>query len=182
MSNSRGMIAIKGALKLTMDTTSDFDQLACPMPQTAQAPNDEVLADLLAQAQTIAVVGASPDESRTSHQIATWLMDHTPYEVYLVNPTALDGEIRGHGFYASLAELPVVPDIVDVFRREEYTPAVATEAAVVGAGALWLQLGVVNDEAMEIARTSGITAVENRCIKVEYARLHDRIEAARVSA
>jgi predicted CoA-binding protein len=166
---------------MTMDTTSDFDQLACAMPQTDQAPHDDDLADLLGQARTIAVVGASPNEARTSHQIATWLMDHTPYEVYLVNPTALDGEIRGHGFYGSLAELPVVPDIVDVFRRVEFTPAVATEAAVVGAGALWLQLGVVSEEAMSIARDSGLTAVENRCIKVEYARLRDRIEAARVA-
>jgi predicted CoA-binding protein len=164
-----------------MDVTSEFDQAACPMPQTAQAPDDVALASVLANATSIAVVGASPDESRTSHQIATWLMDHTPYEVYLVNPTATDGEIRGHGFYSSLDELPVVPDIVDVFRRSEFTPAVATEAAVVGAGTLWLQLGVVNDEAMDIARSSGLTGVENRCIKVEYARLHDRIESSRAA-
>lgn len=164
-----------------MDMTSEFDQLACPMPATAQAPQDDVLAEVLAVARSIAVVGASPNETRTSHQIATWLMDHTPYEVYLVNPAALDGEIRGHGFYGSLGELPVVPDIVDVFRRSEFTPAIATEAAVVGAGTLWLQLGVVNDEAMNIARSSQLTAVENRCIKVEYARLHDRIEAVRAA-
>lgn len=164
-----------------MDVTNDFDQAACPMPQTAQAPDDAALAELLANATSIAVVGASPNEARTSHQIATWLMDHTPYEVYLVNPAAIDGEIRGHGFYGSLDELPVVPDIVDVFRRSEFTPAVATEAAVTGAGALWLQLGVVNDEAMEIARASGLVAVENRCIKVEYARLHDRIETTRAA-
>lgn len=160
-----------------MEAISDFAQEACPLPSSSQAPADDVLAGMLATATSVAVVGASPRPTRTSHQIAKWLMDHTPYEVYLVNPTAGAGEIRGHGFYASLAELPVVPDIVDVFRRAEHTPAVATEAAVVGAGALWLQLGVINDEAMEIARASGLTAVENRCIKVEYARLHDRIRA-----
>ena len=164
-----------------MEAISEFDQAACPMPQTTQAPDDVTLAAVLAGATSIAVVGASPDATRTSHQIATWLMDHTPYEVYLVNPVAADAEIRGHGFYSSLDELPVVPDIVDVFRRSEFTPAIATEAAVSGAGALWLQLGVVNDEAMEIARASGLTAVENRCIKVEYARLHDRIESVRAA-
>ena len=164
-----------------MDLKNEFDQAACPMPQTSQAPDDEALARVLASATSIAVVGASPDESRTSHQIALWLMDHTPYEVYLVNPLATDGEIRGHGFYSSLDELPVVPDIVDVFRRSEFTPAIATEAVVTGAAALWLQLGVINDEAMDIARSSGLVGIENRCIKVEYARLHDRIETARVA-
>ena len=166
---------------MAMEAMNDFAQEACPLPSSSQAPADDVLAEMLASATTIAVVGASPDEARTSHQIATWLMDHTPYEVYLVNPTAADGEIRGHGFYSSLEELPIVPDIVDVFRRAEHTPAVATEAAVAGAGALWLQLGVVNDEAMDIARKSGLVAVENRCIKVEYARLHSRIEAQRAA-
>lgn len=164
-----------------MDVTNEFDQAACLMPETMQAPDDAKLASVLANATSVAVVGASPNEARTSHQIATWLMDHTPYEVYLVNPTAMDGEIRGHGFYASLDELPVVPDIVDVFRRSEFTPAIATETAVVGAGMLWLQLGIVNDEAMDIARGSGIVGVENRCIKVEYARLHDRIESSRAA-
>lgn len=164
-----------------MDTISGFDSEACIMPQTTQAPHDEILADVLASARTIAVVGASPNPARTSHQIATWLMDHTPYEVYLVNPAATEDEIRGHGFYSSLEELPVVPDIVDVFRRSEHTPGIATESVVAGAGTLWLQLGVVNDEAMTIARSSGLQAVENRCIKVEYARLHDRIEAARAA-
>ena len=157
----------------------DFTADACPMPASDQAPAAPQMAELLAHATTIAVVGASPRAQRTSHEIATWLMDHTPYQVFLVNPNAAGEEIRGHGFYDSLADLPVVPDIVDVFRRSEFTPAVATEAAVVGAGALWLQLGVINEEAMEIARGSGITAIENRCIKVEYARLRTPIEALR---
>lgn len=152
------------------------------MPAGHEAPSDDAVAEILSSVTSVAVVGASPNEGRTSHQIATWLMDHTPYEVYLVNPTALDEEIRGHGFYASLAELPVVPDLVDVFRRSEHTPAVATEAAVVGARALWLQLGVINEEAMRIASSSGLAAVENRCIKVEYARLRERIEAGRAAA
>lgn len=161
-----------------MSETGDL----CPMPARGEAPGDDAMVQLLAGAETVAVVGASPNEHRTSHQIATWLMDHTPYQVYLVNPAAGREEIRGHGFYATLDELPVVPDIVDVFRRSEHTPPVATEAAVVGAGALWLQLGIRNDPAMETARASGLTYVQNRCIKVEYARLRDRIEEARPAA
>lgn len=165
-----------------MELIMGFDAEACPVPSNRQAPADAVLAEALARTTSVAVVGASPDESRTSHQIAVWLMEHTPYEVYLVNPAAPeDAEIRGHGFYASLADLPVVPDIVDVFRRSEFAPAIATEAAVVGAKTLWLQLGVVNEEAMGIARASQLIAVENRCIKVEYARLRDSIEAARAA-
>jgi predicted CoA-binding protein len=164
-----------------METIRDLDDALCAMPQTGQAPDDAALSRTLANATSIAIVGASPDEARTSHQIATWLMDHTPYEVYLVNPMAMDGEIRGHGFYGSLDELPVVPDIVDVFRRAEFTPEIAADAVAAGADTLWLQLGVVNDEAMRIARSAGLTAVENRCIKVEYARLHDRIQSARAA-
>ena len=98
-----------GGVADTMDVTNEFDQAACPMPQTSQAPDDDVMTRVLASATSVAVVGASPDESRTSHQIAVWLMDHTPYEVYLVNPAATDGEIRGHGFYSSLDELPGCP-------------------------------------------------------------------------
>jgi predicted CoA-binding protein len=161
--------------KMNDDGTKDF----CPMPSKADAPDDDTIVELLAEAETVAIVGASPRENRTSHHIARWLMDHTPYEIYLVNPAAGNDEIRGHGFYASLEDLPVVPDIVDVFRQEHHTPAIATEASVIGAGALWLQLGIRNAEAMETARASGQVAVQNRCIKVEYARLRDRIEEVR---
>lgn len=105
-------------------------------------------------------------------------MQNTPYEVYLVNPVAEGQEIRGHGFYASLADLPVVPDIVDVFRRSEHVPAVADEATEVQAKALWMQLGVVNDQAASKAKEAGLTVVQNRCIKVEYDRLRGQIEQA----
>lgn len=163
-----------------MDRDDNADY--CPMPARDEAPVDEILTEVLASATTVAVVGASPDQHRTSHQIATWLMDHTPYQVYLVNPNAGDEEIRGHGFYATIAELPVVPDIVDVFRRSEFTPEIATAATAVGSRTLWLQLGIINAEAEQIATTGGLTVVQNRCIKVEYARLRDRIDEARPAA
>lgn len=161
---------------------SNHEPEECPLPALEQAPVDETMTEIFASATTVAVVGASPREYRTSHQIATWLMDHTPYEIYLVNPAAGGEEIRGHGFYPTIAELPVVPDIVDVFRRAEHTPGIATAATVAGASTLWLQLGITNSEAEAIAAAGGLTVVQNRCIKVEYARLRDRIERARPAA
>lgn len=141
-----------------------------------QAPPDDALVELLANARTVAVVGASPSDHRTSYSIAVWLMKNTPYEIYLVNPVAEGQEIRGHGFYASISDLPVVPDIVDVFRRDEHVPPVADEAIDVKAKALWMQLGVVHQEAAAKAKDAGLTVVQNRCIKVEYDRLRDQIE------
>ncbi|WP_200809858.1 CoA-binding protein [Demequina sp. NBRC 110054] len=152
---------------------------ACPLPLGSEVPDDEVLVDLLARAQTVAVVGASPNPARTSHRIAEWLMDHTDYEVYLVNPVApADAEIRGHAFYSSLDDIPVDVDIVDVFRRSEHVPPVADEAIEAGAPILWMQLGVRHAEAAEKACNAGAVVVQNRCLKVEYARLSDRIAAA----
>jgi len=164
------------------DTRDDHEPEDCPLPTRSEAPVDEIMTDLFASATTVAVVGASPRDHRTSHHIATWLMDHTPYEVFLVNPTAGTEEIRGHGFYSTIAELPVAPDIVDVFRRAEHTPGIATAATVAGASTLWLQLGIMNAEAESIATAGGLTVVQNRCIKVEYARLRDRIDRARPAA
>jgi predicted CoA-binding protein len=152
---------------------------SCPMPLSAQAPDDDLLAEAIAAATTVAVVGASPNEARTSHQIAVWLMENSHLEVFLVNPAAGEAEIMGHGFYESLAELPTPPDIVDVFRRPEFVGAIAEDAVASDARLLWLQLGVVNDSAIERARDAGLVGVQNRCIKVEYDRLRDKIEAAR---
>src|SRR5690554_5023766 len=110
---------------MRIEIPNGFGGEACAAPTSEQAPPDEALVELLANARTVAVVGASPSDHRTSYSIAVWLMQHTPYEIYLVNPVAEGQEIRGHGFYASLADLPVVPDIVDVFRRAEHMPPIA---------------------------------------------------------
>ena len=152
-------------------------EAACPLPQGSDAPADDALVEVLARARTVAVVGASPDPSRTSHRIAVWLMEHTDYEVYLVNPVAGDTEIRGHAFYASLQDVPVDVDIVDIFRRSELVPPVVDDAIAVGAPVVWMQLGVRNAESAERAAAAGATVVQNRCLKVEYARLADKITA-----
>lgn len=162
-----------------MSTDEQMDDAgeACTMPAVDQAPDDEVLARILARSHSVAVVGASPDPLRTSHAIATWLMNNTDYELYLVNPFGGDADIEGHGFYEVLADVPVAPDIVVVFRRSDHVQPVADAAVQADASVLWLQLGIVNDTAAASARAAGLGVVQNRCIKVEYARLRDRIEA-----
>lgn len=133
---------------------------------------------MLDDCETWAIVGLSGNPARTAYSIAALLQGHGKriVPIHPDAPTVLDE--KG---YATLADVPFPVDVVDVFRRSEFAPAIATEAAVVGAKTLWLQLGVVNEEAMGIARASQLIAVENRCIKVEYARLRDSIEAARAA-
>ncbi|GIG53398.1 CoA-binding protein [Demequina activiva] len=159
----------------------DLSGEVCPAPSASHLPGDDALVELLTRARSVAVVGASPSDHRTSYAIATWLMNRTPFEIYLVNPMAEGQEIRGHGFYDSLDDLPVVPDIVDVFRRSEHVPPVADEAIDVGAAALWLQLGVVDEESAARARAAGMDVIQNHCIKVEYERLRARIDEARAA-
>ncbi|BDZ61640.1 hypothetical protein Lsed01_01900 [Demequina sediminis] len=163
---------------ISLDPTTATAE-SCPTPVGADTPGDDEMALALARTRRVAIVGASPNPSRTSYQIVVWLMENTPYELYLVNPAAAGEEIRGHGFYDSLAELPAEIDLVDVFRRAEHTPAIAAEAVGIHAKALWLQLGISHPDAMATARGAGMVAVQNRCIKVEYRRLEDRIEAFR---
>jgi predicted CoA-binding protein len=120
-------------------------------------------------ARTIAVVGASANPARASNFVLTYLISSsTDYEVWPVTPRG--GEILGMQTYPSLADLPGVPDIVDVFRRESELPGVAEEAVAVGAGTLWLQLGLHSDEAVRIAHDAGLQVVTNRCLKIEHAR------------
>lgn len=149
------------------------------MPVLGQAPGDDDLVKALAQAKTIAVIGASPREARTSHQVAAWLMENTHYQVFLVNPAAGESEILGHAFYESIADIPTPPDIVNVFRRSEYVDPTVDDAIAADAHMVWLQLGVVNDSAIGRAREAGLVGVQNRCIKVEYRRLRHKIDAAR---
>jgi len=155
--------------------------MACPLPQAGQAPDDELLALILARSHAVAVVGASPNPDRTSHAVCVWLMNNTPFELYLVNPNAGDADIEGHGFYASLADVPVTPDIVVAFRRSEDIPPVADAAIAADGAVLWMQLGILNEFAAATAREAGLDVVENRCIKVEYARLRERIKELSVA-
>ena len=133
-----------------------------------QNPDEETMARLLREAESIAVVGCSPNPERTSHQIAQFLIDRG-YRVYPVHPAAK--EILGLKAYPDLAALPEPVDLVDVFRRAEYTPEIARQAVAAGAGALWLQQGIVNEQAWKIATDGGLACVMDRCIAVMHRLL-----------
>lgn len=158
---------------------------ACALPgaviagaakRTWSAPGAQARYEILRTAKSIAIVGASDNPARASYFVATYLLGSSPYDVYFVNPRATS--ILGRPVYASLADLPVVPDIVDVFRRHDDLPGVAQEAVDVGAAALWLQLGSWNEDAAAIAEAAGLSVVMDRCIKIEHARFHGGLHLA----
>lgn len=135
------------------------------------APGARQRAAILERSRTVAIVGASSNPARSSNFVTTYLLSSSAdFDIYLVNPR--ETEILGQPVYPSLAELPVVPDIVDVFRRSEDLPGVAQDAIDVGAGAFWAQLGLHNDEAAALAHDAGLDVVMNRCLKIEHARFH----------
>ncbi|PWH07619.1 CoA-binding protein [Brachybacterium endophyticum] len=141
-----------------------------------QGPSAPERLGILRRARSVAIVGASANPSRASYFVATYLLSSSPYDVYFVNPRA--ETILGRPAYDSLADLPVVPDIVDVFRRHDDLPGVAREAVSVGAKALWLQLGSWNEEAAQIAESAGLDVVMDRCLKIEHARFHGGLHLA----
>lgn len=127
----------------------------------------EKIKRILTNTQTIAVVGLSHKPERASNIVARYLLDHG-CTVIPVNPGK--SEILGQTAYPDLASIPGQIDLVDVFRRSEYTPPIAEQAVAIGAKYFWLQLGIENAEAEQIAEAGGLEVVMNRCIKVEHAR------------
>lgn len=143
--------------------------IAAPERGAWQPPSARERLQILDTTRSIAIVGASSNPARASHFVATYLLSSsTDYEVWFVNPR--EHEILGRPVYPSLADLPEPPDLVDVFRRSSELPTVATEAVAVGAHTFWAQLGLHNDEAVEIAWRGGLSVVMNRCLKIEHAR------------
>ena len=132
---------------------------------------------MLDDAESVAIVGASSNPARASNFVATYLLSSSAdYDVYLVNPR--ETEILGQSVYPSLQDLPVVPDIVDVFRRSEDLPGIAEESVELGAKVFWAQLGLHSDEAAAISHDAGLGAVMNRCLKIEHARFHGGLHLA----
>lgn len=127
-------------------------------------PSREEIKQLLEDSQVIAVVGLSDNRERISYMVSE-AMKQKGYKIVPVNPRA--SEILDEVCYPSLSAIPFPVDLVNVFRRSEYTPEVAEEAVKIGAKALWLQLGIYNDEAARIASDAGLKVVMDRCIKVE---------------
>jgi hypothetical protein len=125
-------------------------------------------AQILAEARTIALVGASPNPSRPSHRVMRYLLD-AGYRVIPVRPDC--DEVLGVPCVASLAEIAEPIDVVDVFRHAEHAPAHAREAVTAGAGAFWLQLGLVSEEARRIVVDAGIDYVEDACTAVVHRQM-----------
>jgi predicted CoA-binding protein len=138
-------------------------------------PPDAVIRAILAAPKTFAVVGCSPDPTRDSHRIAR-LLQQRGHRVIPVNPRA--DVVLGERCRPSLAAVGEPIDVVDVFRRPEAVPAIVDDAIAAGASVVWLQLGVVHEEAALRAQRAGLTVVMDRCPAIEYARLFGGGDAA----
>lgn len=135
------------------------------------SPDTAVLQRILRETHTIAVVGASNNPARPSYGVYTYLVSSGDYQVYPVNP--MIAEIDGAPVYPSLADLPIVPDMVDVFRRLEELPAVLADTLDLQPRpkTLWLQQGLWHEQVARDAAAAGLQVVMDRCLKVDHARL-----------
>lgn len=127
---------------------------------------------VLRNAGTIAIVGLSSNPLRASYFVGYYLKRHG-YTVIPVNPR--EQEILGEKSYPSLKDIPVPVDVVNVFRAPAALPGIAEDAVAIGAGTLWCQFGVINEEGAKIAEEGGLTVIMDRCIKVEHARYVGRM-------
>jgi predicted CoA-binding protein len=143
---------------------------------TWQAPTAQERLAIMRATRTVAIMGASPNPSRASNFVATYLLAESDYDVWFVNPSVT--EILGRPVYPSLAELPGPPDLVDVFRHPADLPAVADEAIEAGASTLWLQLGLSDQAVAERASGAGLGVVMDRCLKIEHARFRGGLHLA----
>ena len=149
---------------MTATDSAAFDLTRYQDPLTIQR--------VLLSAKTVAVVGLSKNELRASYFVGYYLKRHG-YRVIPVNPREAD--ILGEKSFKDLASVPVPVDIVNVFRAPEALPAIVAEAVEIGAGTVWCQFGVINQEAARIAEAGGVTVIMDRCIKVEHARYIGRM-------
>lgn len=134
--------------------------------------SDEFLKDVLKRSQVVAVVGVSANPVRPSYYVARYLK-LKGYRVIPVNPGLAGQKLFGETVVASLSEIKVPVDMVDIFRRSEAVPAITEEALahLPGLKTLWMQIGVVHDQAAATARAAGVDVIMNRCPKIEYQRL-----------
>ena len=137
-----------------------------------QNPDAAEIRRLLKESRNVAVVGLSESPYRTSHAVARALQNFG-YKIFPVNPN-LSKPVLGEEPYATVQEIPERVDIVDVFRRSDKVVPVAEDAVAAGAKALWLQMGVINEEAARYAEEHGLVVVMDRCTKVDYAMLAGR--------
>jgi len=125
--------------------------------------------EILESSRTIAVAGLSDKPERDSYQVADYLLEHG-YKIIPVNP--MISEWKGIKAYGSLKDIEEKIDIVDIFRRSEFVLQIVDEAIEIGAKTVWMQLGVINEEAAEKARKAGLNVVMDKCIKIEHSKLN----------
>jgi len=140
--------------------------MGCELPD--YNPPDEEVVELLKSAKTVAVVGISHKEDRDSYKVAKYLKEHG-YKIIPVNPKYK--EVLGEPCYPDLKSIPEKIDVVDIFRKVDAIPGIVDEAIAVGAGAVWMQLGLAHNESAEKARQAGLKVVMNKCMKIEHQRL-----------
>ena len=132
--------------------------------------SEATIRKVLLESQTIAVVGASPKPVRPSHEVMGFLLD-SGYKVVPVNPGQAGGTILGQPVFARLEEIPFQIDLVDIFRRSADAGSVVDEAIRIGAKSVWLQVGVIDEEAAKRAQEAGLNVVMNTCPAIEMPRL-----------
>lgn len=150
-----------------------MDQGTGPLPlRPADAPSDDRLRELFGTVRHIAVIGASTNESKPANGVPRYMRRHG-YEVVGVNPTAVGEELFGHDVRATLADLEGPVELVNVFRRSEDVPGHLDDILALDPPPryVWLQLGIRNDDVAGRLRDAGIEVIQDRCIKVEHARL-----------
>jgi predicted CoA-binding protein len=166
---SASTVQLSNGLSCEMPANSPLARLL-KSQRTWFGPSAKERMQILKNAKSVAIVGASAKPSRASYFVGTYLLQSSDYRVYFVNPNA--DTILGHKVYPDLASLPEVPDIVDVFRKASDIPSVMDDALSIGAKTVWVQLGIWNQDAALYGESKGLTVVMDRCIKVEHARFH----------
>ena len=132
-------------------------------------PTNEEITEILKSSKNVAIVGASDNPERPVYGVSEWLLDHSHFNIFFVNPRI--ETLFGHKVYPSIADIPEWIDIVDVFRKVSDIPTVLDEAIAVKAKTMWLQLGLQDDVSANRAVKNGLNVIQNRCLKIEYNSL-----------
>ena len=136
------------------------------------AVSDQTIKTVLEQTRTIALIGASAKPERPSYRVLQFLLDKG-YRVFPVNPGQAGTDILGQTVYASLGDIPKPIDMVEIFRRSEDVGPIVEQAIASGAKTVWMQLGVINQQAADTATAAGLTVIMDHCPAIEYPRLCD---------
>ena len=168
-----GFASNRARIEALLQAPSDGPPPPPPPPETEsqrreRAEMDREVSEILRQAKTIAIVGLSDNPDRPSYEVAEYLQEKG-YRIIPVNPTI--DQALGEKSYPDLASVPGEVDIVDIFRRPEHVLGIVEAAIAKGIPTVWMQLGIVNEEAAELARSAGLNVIMDRCLHLEHFRL-----------